>query len=110
MIQETLQQGENYMLYLFLAAIFIFFPFAIQSALFTKVGEVITERLRIKLCHKVLKLPVKFFQTDEFKGGKIATKIGIHTRTVNTLATTLVSTLLTNFSTISIGLTLSFLY
>lgn len=42
LLDENLYDGEKYMLYLFYVAIFIFFPFCIQAALFTKIGEDIT--------------------------------------------------------------------
>jgi ABC-type multidrug transport system fused ATPase/permease subunit len=45
----------------FLLAIFIFLPFCVQSALFTIIGEEITEKIRKQVYHKMLRLPVRWF-------------------------------------------------
>lgn len=60
-VSSYLSEAEDYVLGLFMLAIFIFFPFLIQSTLFTKVGETITERIRKDVYHKLLRMPVAWF-------------------------------------------------
>jgi hypothetical protein len=45
-VANYVSNAENYVLGVFLLAIFAFFPFFIQSALFTFIGEEITEKIR----------------------------------------------------------------
>ena len=56
----------------------------------------------------MLKLPVKWFDRKENRGGMAATRFGVDSRQVNSLVTALVSTVLMNFSAITLGLAIAF--
>ncbi len=109
-VSESLGNAENYVLGVFLLAIFIFFPFMIQSILFTIVGEDMTEKIRKEVYLKMLKLPVKWFEMKANRGGTAATRFGIDSRQVNSLTTSMISTLVMNFSSIIIGMILAFIF
>lgn len=91
-------------------AIFIFLPFCLQSALFTIIGEEITEKLRKEVYHKLLRLPVRWFEKKRNRGGAAANRFGVDSRQVNSLATSMVSTLVMNFSSIIVGMILAFIF
>ena len=91
-------------------AIFIFIPFSIQSALFTFIGEEITEKIRKEVYHKLLRLPIKWFEKKVNRGGAAANRFGVDSRQVNILATSMVSTLVMNFSSIIVGMILAFIF
>jgi uncharacterized membrane protein YfcA len=57
-VATDISSAENYVLGVFILAIFIFFPFMVQSTLFTIVGESMTEKIRTEVYHKLLRLPV----------------------------------------------------
>ena len=98
------------MLGVFLLAIFIFLPFMIQSTLFTRVGEDITERIRKEVYHKLLRMQVSWFDRKRNRGGQAATRFGVDSRQVNSLLSSLVSTILMNFSTIITGMVFAFIF
>lgn len=58
----------------------------------------------------MLKLPVRWFELKTNRGGTAANRFGIDSRQVNSLATSLVSTLVMNFSSIVIGMILAFVF
>lgn len=60
-VESGVWDAERYVLGVFLLAIFIFLPFMIQSTLFTRVGENITEKIRKEIYHKLLRMPVSWF-------------------------------------------------
>ena len=95
---------------MFLLAIFIIIPFTLQSYLFTIVGESITETIRKEVYHKILRLPMSWFEKVSNRGGQAATRFGVDSRLVNSLLTSLVSTIIMNFSTILTGLILAFAF
>ena len=108
LVTSGLDEIEKYILGLFLLAVFIFFPFMIQAVLFTLVGESVTEKIRKEVYNKMLKLPVSWFDRKENRGGLAATRFGVDSRQVNSLVTSLVSTVLMNFSAIVQGLVIAF--
>jgi ABC-type multidrug transport system fused ATPase/permease subunit len=110
LVEDHLNNAEDYVLGVFLLAIFIFFPFMIQSVLFTIVGEEITEKLRKEVYQKLLRLPVRWFEHKANRGGTAANRFGVDSRQVNSLATSLVSTLVMNFSSIIVGIILAFIF
>ena len=57
----------------------------------------------------MLKLQVSWFDRKENRGGLAATRFGVDSRQVNSLVTSLVSTVLMNFSAIVGGLVIAFL-
>ena len=105
-----ISEAENYALWLFLLSIFIFFCFSIQSVLFTRVGEAITEKVRKDVYHKLLRLPVQWFHRMKNRGGAAATRFAADSRQVNSLLSSLLSTLLMNFSEITVGMVLAFVF
>lgn len=109
-VGNDLSSAENYVLGVFLLAIFIFIPFLIQASLFTIIGESITEKIRTEVYHKLLRLPVQWFELPKNRGGAAATRFGVDSRQVNSLATSLISTLVMNFSSIIIGIILAFIF
>ena len=64
----------------------------------------------MQVYHKLLKLPVRWFDKKENRGGSAAARFGIDSRQVNGLGTSLVSTLMVNFSTIVGGIILAFIF
>ena len=58
----------------------------------------------------MLRLPVSWFEKVTNRGGQAATRFGTDSRQVNSLLTTLISTVLMNFSTIVIGLVLALIF
>lgn len=58
----------------------------------------------------MLRLPVEWFQKKNNRGGAAANRFGISSRQVNSLVTSMVSTLLMNFSTIIVGIVLTFIF
>lgn len=58
----------------------------------------------------MLKLSVSFYDDKENRGGKAASIVGVDSRKVNSLATSLVSTMLMNFSSIVLGLILALIF
>jgi ATP-binding cassette, subfamily B (MDR/TAP), member 1 len=109
-VGDAVSHAEKYVLGLFLLAIFAFFPFMIQSLLFTLVGETMTEKIRKEVYHKLLRLPVGWFEKKENRGGLAATRFGVDSHQVNSLVTSLVSTVLMNSSAIVIGLIIAFVF
>jgi ATP-binding cassette subfamily B (MDR/TAP) protein 1 len=102
--------AEKYVGGLFLMAIFIFFPFVIQSALFTIVGQSVTEKIRKEVYRKLLRLPVKWYESKANSGGAAATRFAVDSRLVSNLVTSLISTLVMNTSSMIIGIILSFIF
>ena len=58
--------------------------------------------------NKLLKLPLPWFEDKRNRGGLAATRFGVDSRQVNSLVTSLISTVLMNFSAIVIGLIIAF--
>ena len=64
----------------------------------------------MEVYNKLLKLPVRWFEKKENRGGSAAARFGVDSRQVNSLGTSLVSTTVINFSTIISGMVLPFVF
>lgn len=60
-VSSLIGEVEDYIFWFFILSIFVFFVFTISSTLFTRVGEAMTEKIRKEVYHKLLRLPVQWF-------------------------------------------------
>ena len=61
LVDSTIDEAEWFVLAVFGLAVFIILPFFVQSVVFTLIGEDITEKLRVEVYRKLLRLPVRWF-------------------------------------------------
>ena len=109
-VDDSVGVAEEFTLGVFGIALFAIIPFFIQMVVFTIIGEDMTEKLRVEVYNKLLKLPVRWFEKKENRGGAAAARFGVDSRQVNSLGTSLVSTTVINFSTIISGMVLAFVF
>lgn len=87
-----------------------FIAITIQITTLTIVGESITKKLRVETYHKILKMPVQWFDLEKNNAGNLTTRLSTDCSTVNTITTVTFAVILQNMSTIIASIVISFVY
>ena len=77
---------------------------------FTYVGEEITKKIRIETFHKILKMPIPWFDTPRNNAGTLTARLSTDCQLVNTMTTTVISILVQNVSTLVSGVVIAFVF
>lgn len=105
---QARSDANLYSLIFFLLGIASFFTNTLQMSLFSIVGEHITKKIREETYHKILKMPVPWFDIPRNNSGALAARLASDCQSVNGLTTVYVAIILQNLSTLlsAIGIAL----
>lgn len=108
--QSDINEINLYALIFLLLGIAAFFLTTFQMACFNYVGEEITRQIRTDVFHKILRMPIPWFDIPKNNGGALATKLSTDCNLVNTVTTTVVSVMVQNVSTLISGIVIAFVF
>lgn len=83
---------------------------AIQSALFTLVGDRLTKRIRVDCYRKILKMPVSWFDIPKNNAGSLTARLATDCQLVNGLTSDLIGSTIQTASCLVTGVVIAFVY
>jgi ABC-type multidrug transport system fused ATPase/permease subunit len=93
-----------------LMGIGVFFLNLLEYFLFSVAGEKVTERIRLQAYHKILRMPVEWFDIPRNSGSAVAGRLSIDSQLVNGLTSLLIAVMLHNLATVIAAIIISFIY
>lgn len=97
------------LIYLILAIVAFVVNF-LQMVLFSRVGEEITQRIRIESYGKMLKMPIPWYDVPKNNPGGLTARLASDCKMVNGLTTTFVGITIQNLVTLVASLIIGFIY
>ena len=107
---QARKDANLYALIFFILAIVAFILNVLQQAIFSNIGESMTEKLRNETYLKILKMPIPWFDKPKNASGSLSARLASDCHTVNSLITTFYSILVQSFTTLIAGIVIAFIY
>lgn len=82
----------------------------LQNACMIVVGEDITKKIRVDVFHKMLKLPIPFFDVPRNNPGALSSRLSADCQKINAITTTTVSVMIQNISSLICGVVIAFVF
>lgn len=94
----------------FILAIAAFILGSLQTGIFGIVGDRLTQRLRVDCYRKILRMPLPWFDIPKNNAGSLTARLSTDCQQVNGLTSTLIAVILQNFSCLTCGIIIAFVY
>ena len=82
----------------------------LQQAIFTTIGESMTEKVRNQTYYKILKMPIPWFDKPKNASGSLSARLASDCHTVNSLITTFLSILVQSITTLIAAVIIALIY
>lgn len=108
--QQARDEANQYSLYFLLFGINAFIFNLVQMAIFSHIGEDLTQKVRNETYLKMLKMPIAWFDKPKNSSGSLASRLASDCSAVNDLITTFVAITIQSLTTLIAGVVIALIY
>ena len=109
-VDKARKDANLYALIFFLIAIGAFVLNLLQQAIFSVIGESVTEKVRNETYFKILKMPITWFDEPKNASGALSSRLATDCESVNGLITTLIAIVIQSVTTLIAGVVIALIY